>query len=626
LVSPGVTERIADRVMVYESLVVAEDAEEELLQEAASSRKIARGKAAVIAAALAFVGLAVGALCVAPITKRADVGARLGFSAEEEASAAPPACAADGEACMESQCCLAGGDKGLQCYKKNDDYASCAPSCEPGVHEPEEEVFYDESGTEQKAQWTCEEVGERSKPGCHSFTNKSKSACPTDYCKLNGAACVPKCDTFGGADGCWGSKTCMWQDDACMDACWNYGSGSTCQPSNKCTWTGAKCQMGWWLFYDAESCPQDLGYKFNGSCVPDPCSMDGDDCSSTKCCSTERGAGGMTCFQKDDTWAACRETCEEGEEDDKWSCKALGERAKFDAGCAWAGNDCKTSKLCCNRGFVCAVKDEEFTGCVLTKSTSTWVSASVAIPAEWEGTVVGAGRDEYEMQPAGAEEPKAGTTLYCWIAFMPDSYEVGLVDMARNNKGSIFGCDAHDTFHTWQGGSGGWDTGESTLMNTDVFIKVWEQVGERGDYINYDWTVKVDPDCVFSPDRLRGHIDSWNMPPWASVYVKNNGQDPGLGNNGFLGAIEILSKKAVMIYLDNAQGCLDAMGTESGEDGFMKAAMDGLGIGYVLDVDIFFPDNGPGACMNEARVAFHPLKDPDDWQHCWDILLGKVPF
>jgi hypothetical protein len=54
--------------------------------------------------------------------------------------------------------------------------------------------------------------------------------------------------------------------------------------------------------------------------------------------------------------------------------------------------------------------------------------------------------------------------------------------------------------------------------------------------------------------------------------------------------------------------------------------MDGIGIGYVLDIDIFFPDNGAGACRNEARVAFHPLKDPDKWQRCWDILLGKAEW
>merc|ERR1712113_28705 len=408
-----------------------------------------------------------------------------------------------------------------------------------------------------------------------------------------------------------------------MDACWSFDSHSTCEPKSKCYWTGQKCQMGWWLFNDHDSCSWDLGYMWNGSCSLDPCSMKDEDCSKSKCCSKERGASGMTCYKKDKYWATCRETWEK---DDKWSCEALGDRANYSAGCVWAGEDCGVDKLCCNRGFVCAVKDETFTGCVLTKKTSTWDAQEVPIPSDWEGTVVGAGRDEYEMQPAGEDEPKIGHTLYCFMAFLPGSYEEGLIAVAEKNKASIYGCDEHDLFHTWESASAGWDTGESTLQNTDVFINVWQQVGAKGTYSDYDWTVKVDPDCVMAPERLRNHIDSWNLASWAAVYVKNNGQDPGLGNNGFLGAIEIFSKKAIQIYLDNDMGCKKALGLEAGEDGFMKGCMDGLGIGYVLDVDIFFPDNGAGACMNEARVAFHPLKSEDKWQHCWDILLGNAEY
>jgi len=57
----------------------------------------------------------------------------------------------------------------------------------------------------------------------------------------------------------------------------------------------------------------------------------------------------------------------------------------------------------------------------------------------------------------------------------------------------------------------------------------------------------------------------------------------------------------------------------------MGGCMDGLGVGFVMDVDIFFPDNGAGACMNQARVAFHPLKTVDKWQHCVDIVTGNTP-
>jgi len=572
----------------------------------------------------ALVGLAVGALCSMPVSKHGEGSSSgiVGLAEEEEAEEAAkeaPACSADGEACMESKCCLPGGDHGLTCYKKNDDYAACAPSCKPGVHEPEEEGTWDETGTFIKAQWSCDKVGKASKPGCHAFSNKSKSECPTDYCMSMGEKCAPRCDTYGEENGCWGSGDCMWTDGQCMQACWGFDKKKTCQPTDKCYWTGSQCQMGWWLFNNYDSCDQDLGYMWNGSCVQDPCSRVGEDCSETKCCSTPRGASGMTCFKKDENWATCQEKCT----DKEWDCEALGPRANYSAGCGWAGKDCAVDKLCCNRGFVCAVKDEFFTGCTQTVKVTTWSKMKIPIPADWEGTVVGAGRDEYQMQQAGPDDTKIGHSLYCFMAFLPDSGEEALVEIARKNKASIWGCDGHDLFHTWQSASAGWDTGEATLENTDVFINVWEQVQAKGAYSDYEWTVKVDPDCVMVADRLRYHIDSWNLADWAAVYVKNNGMDAGLGNNGFLGAIEIFTKKAVNIYLDNAYGCKEAMGLDAGEDGFMKGCMDALGVGFVTDVDIFAPDYDPSVCQNEGRVAFHPIKTDKEWQCCVDIVMGK---
>jgi len=155
---------------------------------------------------------------------------------------------------------------------------------------------------------------------------------------------------------------------------------------------------------------------------------------------------------------------------------------------------------------------------------------------------------------------------------------------------------------------------------------VFDQIRADGKYLAYDWFVKVDADCVFAPDRLRSHIKQLRPPAYQAIYLKNNGMDPGLGNNGFLGAIEIFSKRAIQVYYDNADGCRKYFGLGCGEDGFFKGCMDALGVGYMKDVEIFFPDHGAGACRQGQRVAFHPLKDPKKWQHCWDIVLGKTKW
>jgi hypothetical protein len=209
------------------------------------------------------------------------------------------------------------------------------------------------------------------------------------------------------------------------------------------------------------------------------------------------------------------------------------------------------------------------------------------------------------------------------MAFLPDSAEVKLVDMARNLNASIFGCDKHQLFHSWQSTSAGWDTGTSTLQNTDVFINVWLQIQTDGTYKKYDWTVKVDPDAVLVPGRLQAHIRALRAPPDTPIYLKNNGMDKGLGNNGFLGAIEVFSQRALDIYFDNWQGCKDTLGLATGEDGFLKGCMDAMGIGFMLDRDMFFPDKSAGACTNQGRAGFHPIKEAWDWQCCWDMVMGK---
>merc|ERR1719401_265823 len=198
------------------------------------------------------------------------------------------------------------------------------------------------------------------------------------------------------------------------------------------------------------------------------------------------------------------------------------------------------------------------------------------------------------------------------MAFLPDSAEVDLFRVAKQNKASVFACDGSDYFHSWSSSKQGWDTGEATLSNTDVFINVWDQVRKKGAYLNFDWTVKADADAVLVPWRLKQHIAALRPPPGRAIYLKNNAMDKGLGNNGFLGAVEVFSKEALLIYFDNWEGCKNSLGLMAGEDGYFKGCMDALGVGFMLDQDMFFPDKSPGACGNAGRAAFHPIKGAHD--------------
>jgi hypothetical protein len=279
--------------------------------------------------------------------------------------------------------------------------------------------------------------------------------------------------------------------------------------------------------------------------------------------------------------------------------------------------------MCCNTGFVCAVRDKYFTGCVQVFKMTAFGKEKVPLPPGWpqKPKYLGAGQLEYQMPQAGPGD-KIGTSLYCFMAYMPNTYEQRLMEIAKANKASIFECDEYDVFNTWASGSQTWETKETTLNNIDVFLNVWMKVQEAGHLWAHDWTVKVDPDALIVPWRLKYHLGALNAPSKHAIYVKNNALNASLGNNGFLGAVEVFTREALELYFDWWKKCGDTIGTNGGEDGFMKGCMDAMGVGYMVDGGMFKPDDDPALCRKQNYAAYHPMKNDENYQCCVDMIKG----
>jgi len=352
------------------------------------------------------------------------------------------------------------------------------------------------------------------------------------------------------------------------------------------------------------------------------CSGEFQDCRQLKCCKR----AGQICFEKNEFWATCMDSCapgvHAGDQDTKpWSCKKLGNRTRFEVGCSWPGEDCAKTSTCCSRGFQCAVKDKDFTGCTQIEQ-GPWdmnnkPAAKLSIPDDWDGKVLGGWHSEFKVNSV-APGTGAGVRLFCFMAVLPGSPETALVDLARGRGAHIFACDGHGIYDVAKSEYHEWYPGVSSLMNTAAFVDVWHKVHRDGRFANFDWTAKVDADCVFLPDRLRSHLQTLSAPKYMPVYVKNVA--PGLGlNGGFLGAIEILSKTAVETFVDNVAKCEKFIGTVSGEDGFLKDCLDSLGVGFVEDFSLLYRTFDPKLCSATQQVAFHPYKAPDDWTACYEL-------
>lgn len=106
-------------------------------------------------------------------------------------------------------------------------------------------------------------------------------------------------------------------------------------------------------------------------------------------------------------------------------------------------------------------------------------------------------------------------TLYCWAVVRRDSYEVSLVQEQQAHNAGIFSCDSTSLISDGDLGIPGARTltigstdasgysKDGTTANAAIFIDAWYAIHYDGEYMQFDWIVKADPDAVVVPARLR---------------------------------------------------------------------------------------------------------------------------
>lgn len=226
--------------------------------------------------------------------------------------------------------------------------------------------------------------------------------------------------------------------------------------------------------------------------------------------------------------------------------------------------------------------------------------------------------------------------LYCVALMQPNSYETALLQMQKNLRVSMFACDEYNVYSNaaieilpglttaiiesdLKCGMGG-DAG--TALNTGIFIAFWKKVIEDGRFRFNQWVVKVDPDAVFFPDRLRGLVQS--IPDGErGVYLNNC-------KYGLHGPIEVFSRTALEYYGKEYHRCEQKLWfayDHWGEDMYIDQCMD-----KVLKIrrdDIFslicedHCDCPEYKACNNAAVVFHPFKTEDDYRQCM-LSAGAV--
>mmetsp|Transcript_100348 Transcript_100348/g.306698 ORF Transcript_100348/g.306698 Transcript_100348/m.306698 type:complete len:595 (-) Transcript_100348:645-2429(-) len=469
---------------------------------------------------------------------------------------------------------------GMQCYEQVPlVFAQCRGACVPG----RDPTHWDGQ------HWTCKELGPRT-PGA-------------DVCVSEGVSCLK-------------SKCCRDPGHTCFEKNTGWAAcKASCQPGPN---FGDPDGEPWTCNRLGPTRPSTAAWVA-GECAAGP----GMDCLKVGCCKNP----GERCWKKNDLYGACHSTCPAG-----WSCGTVGSQTPPSEPtrkikplpdwaweqCSGVGQGCLASRCCIGMDVQCYEKNAWWAEC---KSSCAPGPHADDKQAAWTCTPLG-------PRSYGVSR-KGFPSLYCYSVMRTTGYEVGLMQAQFDKGVGIFGCDDYSlltadgnvTIGTVQSiqfpGAPVGESVDHTAGNTELFVHAWDALIAAGVWRNHTFTLKVDPDAVMLPDRVRTHLASH---VGKKVFIVNC----PFGDMIF-GALEVFSYHAILEWAKHGHDC--PAPKDFGEDKYMTQCMDHLGVARVHDVPILADALCLGSknCEDGVAGAYHPFKDVDAYFGCWARATGQAP-
>jgi len=209
---------------------------------------------------------------------------------------------------------------------------------------------------------------------------------------------------------------------------------------------------------------------------------------------------------------------------------------------------------------------------------------------------------------------------------MPGTVDTKLVNAQKAEKAGVFACDQHAILQAAAKPDGEGKKMTAATLVPKIFKQIWDEVHKNGKYLLHDWTVKVDPDSVFIPSRLRVHLKKLIIPKGEQIYIKNVALTEN--NHGFLRPIEVFSREALKVYFEKKTICEDEENKMRGfsEAFYLMSCMDVIGVHHMVDVHLLYDqytDKGKrdvddtDRCRDDRYVAFHPYEQVQNWNQCY---------
>jgi len=207
-----------------------------------------------------------------------------------------------------------------------------------------------------------------------------------------------------------------------------------------------------------------------------------------------------------------------------------------------------------------------------------------------------------EIAPAKEDAAVQGTSLFCFTVVLAIEEQQRVADHMKQKQLGICLCD------------------ESLFVNSpatrevesavEPFIKAWTVIGKEGVWRSHDWIVKVDPDAVFFPSRLKSHLVDLRTPEGAAVYIRNS----EASNFQLIGTIEAMTREAMQLRTLRGERCHSNFGASPGEDGWLQWCLEAIGIDYQTDTSLLSKQFGD--CGDRSAVAFPFHNSTKSWDKC----------
>jgi len=247
-----------------------------------------------------------------------------------------PVCSEPHEDCRTSLCCK---DASKTCFLKNEYWASCKDDCTKGEKD------------DQGEEWECEALAHapENAPATHEV----------------------ECDT---------ETPCRGSSGAGRNVCIAEARLTCCEAAGKSREDCCQLDSIKAVF------PGTGETAFGEDKCQNKCGADWGPCGVSQCCANPN----FKCFEKDDTYAQCRDanSCPPAEDTEPWSCAQLPSAGSnegppvVDLSCSMAGESCKKSECCQDKSKTCYEKDAGWSSC---RPTDTCIKGkyTAEVGTEW---------------------------------------------------------------------------------------------------------------------------------------------------------------------------------------------------------------------------------------------------